>query len=226
MPTFSDLILREDDDQKLANLRPLVPVDEDEQEVIDRLVEAWCDPQTGGPLERMDWFGDEVPDHPAVLAGVDLINANTREPIDLGQLLRAVIERLEAGPPTTPKPDPAIILIGCRIHTCNAAGLTVPANLKALGCLFNENTDFSDAAFSGENTDFRYAAFSGKNTDFSDAAFSGENTYFSRAAFSGKNTDFSHAAFSGKNTDFSDAAFSGENTYFSRAAFSGKNTDF
>ncbi|MEM9021124.1 MAG: hypothetical protein AAGC44_11210, partial [Planctomycetota bacterium] len=227
MPTVSELILREGDDQKLANLRPLVAKGEDEQEVIDRLVDAWCGPQAGdlvNELYRLSF--EELPYHPAAITGVDLINSNTMEPIDLGHLLRAVINRLKSSPPLENQTNPFIILIGCRIHACNATGLNLPVSLIATGCLFNVDTTFNYASFSGEFTYFSETTFSGKTTEFYNATFSGENISFAGARFSGDYTYFRDATFSGVNTDFSEATFAGEWAEFNGSTFSGKFTIF
>lgn len=84
-----------------------------------------------------------------------------------------------------------------------------------------ENTEFTETVFSGRKISFMRTSFSGENTSFEEATFSSEITTFDLATFSGEKTSFDHATFTSEITSFDAATFSAKFTSFNRATFSG-----
>ena len=178
-------------DADYENLPPLVPVGEDREAILNRVVQAWAD----APDDLGDF--DSLEQHPTTLRRIDLRDDNENAaPIDLADLIRRAIDA--AAGHTIPN----VYLLGCRIRSCNAEGLDIPGAFYCPFCQFSADTDFINATFSADadftnarfraNASFRIARFRA-DASFRDATFSA-NAYFRIATFSA-NADFTEARF-------------------------------
>ncbi|CAN5615390.1 hypothetical protein BH23PLA1_BH23PLA1_38260 [soil metagenome] len=170
-------------DAEYEALPPLVPKGEDREAVIERVVEGWCTS-----------LGETDPEAHAraggfVLRKVALVDGNTNEPIDLGELTRRVAERLaeNADAPASGKTR-HILLFGCLIPKCDLSEQTIPCTLIIRRGLFRNNADISQVVFKGisefAGTRFGVEAHFGGAT-FGDWARFGGATFGDEADFGG-----------------------------------------
>jgi len=199
--------------------RPLVPLGADREEVLNAVVDGWCTP-VGEHL-----MNDELILAVGTLVGVSFHDANRDEPIDLGELIRRVEDRL--GPAErgeVGRSDLAIRLLECEITVCRSAHLVIRPRFLAPWTRFKGSTSFIGTSFQ-EEAFFRRAEFGnvarfdgakfGDKVDFSGVEF-GEMALFVRAKF-GEGTNFLAAVF-GDRAGFYKAAF-GDCACFNRAKF-------
>lgn len=190
-------------------LPPLVPKGVEPESVLGPLVEAWA--------TRLEANGsDDTKASPCVtLDRVALLNGNTGEPINLGELFEFVRKRIQGGaPPDGFVPGTAMALRGCYVPDATAFNSTLRCHFITAACLF-KRTDFSGTLFGGDAR-FDHAAFTG-NARFSGATFGG-NARFYRASFSGR-AQFGEVSFNG-DTLFARASF-GQYTQFDGTTFGG-----
>ena len=193
------------------DLPPLVPKGEDRAKILAAVVEGWCT-----SLGKPDYIDAHLAAGGFMLDRVNLWDANTDEAIDLGDLLRAVEQRLrDEGAPDTFKqcPDVYILLSGCRVHVCNASGLNIRPRFVAIGVRFGHSARFLNATF-GDSANFFRATF-GDSASFFRATF-GDSARFSNATF-GDSASFGWATFGGS-ASFWNATF-GDSANFEFATF-------
>jgi hypothetical protein len=179
-------------DEEWASLPPLVPKGEDRAAAIDRTIAGWLESK-GHDLSA----ADRVAAGGFYLDRVALVDGNTGEPIDLGELLSEVEGRLrEAGEPEEfrSRPDLHVILRCCRIDACSCERLNVRPRFTALGSRFGDGASFESATFGGF-ANFDSATF-GSGASFDSATFGSEAT-FDSATF-GFGASFASATFGGR----------------------------
>ncbi len=227
-------------EMETRKLPPLVAVGEDREEVLNRVVNDWVE-KTPSLLDgkadlRRGWV--TAIEHPAALKGVELRDDNPdAEPIDLGDLMRRVQEKLEHTHPGVTRPLVVVALGDCVIPHCNAGFVELAGHLLLLSCRFSGTTCFDSASFSGY-TLFQSVLFDGnaffgsasfrEDADFKSASFR-EGAYFGSASFGG-DASFPSASFVG-HAFFESVSFDGnasfrfvsfdESTFFESASFSG-----
>lgn len=184
-----------------AALPPLVKKGEDREAKIEEIVTGWCASKDArGWREHIEKGGFS-------LERVALVDGNTEEPIDLGELVRRVEERLrEQGAPKEFEEQgrPRIILRGCRVDKCNCEGLNIRPRWTCERVAFGDDANFSSARF-GHAASFKASTF-GYTARFDSATFGGW-ALFESATF-GHSARFESATF-GAWTSFGGATFDG-----------------
>ncbi|MCC6970051.1 MAG: pentapeptide repeat-containing protein, partial [Phycisphaerales bacterium] len=196
-------------------LPPLVGPEEDRDEVINTLVDAWCtDLITGWPEEHTSEHAFSGYSETRVVHGVVLDHVKLQDshgdPIDLIDLLNCVADTLRTRHPDIPSGglrQCRVVLRACSIPSCEGTQgrpLKLPCDFVSVACKFAAGVNFTSAAFAG-GAWFRSAAFAGVAW-FRSAAFAGD-ARFDSAAFAGV-AWFRSAAFAG-DARFDSAAFAG-----------------
>ena len=185
------------------NFRPLVEIGQDREAALNAVVEGWL-----RPIDP-SWDINQILDSEGTLRDVALFDANTGEPIDLGELIRRVEERL--GPPADAqfmgRSDLAIRLVGCQVYVCNCNELVIRPRFLAT------DTSFGGAA-RGSRVGIREIDF--HNTRFGDWAVFFGATFGNAARFVG--ATFGDGAWFG-GTTFGDGAWFGGTTFGDWAGF-------
>ena len=193
-----------------ANLPPLVKKGEDREAVIEKIVTGWCTSTSAYSCEEHIGRGGFA------LERVALVDGNTGEPIDLGELVKRVEKQLrETGAPEEFKQrrDLHIILRGCRVDLCNCAGLKIRPRWTCQRVAFDDRASFASATF-GDKARFESAKF-GDRARFQSATF-GDEASFDSATF-GDSARF-HSARFGFGARFDSATF-GDRATFAFATF-------
>jgi hypothetical protein len=167
--------------------RPLVPLGANREEILEAVVQGWLTP-VGEGLDI-----DDLMEAPGTLVGVHLYDENSKQTIDLGELLRRMEERLgfATGAGLNVRPDLAIRLSRCQMELCNCVKMVIRARFVASITHFGENASFSGTTF-GDGAGFDLSTF-GDGARFDGAKF-GNNARFDRAKF-GNNARFRKATF-------------------------------
>ena len=182
-----------------ANLPPLVRKGEDREQVIERVVTGWCTSMRETDPEKHVAKGGFMLDR------VALVDENTGEPIDLGELVRRVEERLlaERAPEEFEfREELHIILRACRVDECRCSGLKIRPRWTTYRVAFGEHARFGSSTF-GDDASFHAAAF-GDCAQFDCATF-GNYARFGSATF-GDSARFDSADF-GDEAQFDSAKF-------------------
>jgi hypothetical protein len=198
-------------DECFAAIPALVKKGEDRRQVIDAILAKWLCTSTKAPGEGDNPIEAHVASDGFFLDRVAFIDENTNEPIDLGEILRLLENRLvDNGEPASfrGRPDLLILLRRCRIDRCNCRGLNIRPRFVAYQTKFGDGADFSRAIF-GDGTDFSLATF-GDRTCFRTTIFGKRARFFgatfgTKAIFNGahfrENADFVMSRF-GRNASF------------------------
>ena len=195
------------------NLPPLVPKGADREAILEKIVAGWC---TATGFDPEFFLRAHVARGGCCLEGANLWDANNDEPIDLGDLLMRVAERLrEEGAPSASRerPDLHILMRACRADICQAHELFVRPRFWTVGVRFGNRTTFARTVLP-ERTSFREASF-GSCVSFSRTRF-GAGASFWHTTF-GDAADFVAARF-GRSAKLDDASF-GEGASFCYATF-------
>jgi uncharacterized protein YjbI with pentapeptide repeats len=195
------------------NLPPLIPKGEDREAILERIVAGWCTATGIDPEEDLEGHIDAGG---YCVERVRFWDANTEEPVDLGDLLRRVEERLRSeGEPKEFKdrPDLETLIRACAIPRCDAGECIVRPRFSTYGVRFGDSADFSFAQFGG-SASFDDAQF-GDSARFAHAQF-GDSARFDGAQF-GDSARFDSAQF-GDSASFDVAQF-GDSARFSYAEF-------
>ncbi len=193
-----------------AALPPLVKKGEDREAKIEEIVTGWCTSK-----DECDWK-DHIEMGGFSLERVALVDENTDEPIDLGELVRRVEKHLrEQGAPQEfeEKENLHIILRGCRVDKCSCRGVNIRPHWTCERVAFGHGASFSSATF-GREASFHSSTFGGR-ARFASAKF-GDEASFESATFGGR-TSFRSATF-GNRATFEFATF-GEPATFEFATF-------
>ncbi len=213
------------------SLPALVRAGQNRDAEVKRIIDAWCsqyrvvhDPKAniyeavdrhiaavGLAVEGVSFWDETAPGETDGRPGA---------PIDLGDLLRQVEDRLHHDAPDQFKqrPDLYIPLKRCWVHQCNARGVRVRPRFVSLQVRFDQ-VDLSGARF-GDSARFVFAKF-GDSASFIHATF-GDSASFWSAKF-GDEAGFDKATF-GDSANFGVATF-GDSASFWSATF-GHNARF
>lgn len=225
--------LTEEEWNNLHITDPLVKTGEDRETKLAELVDKWCThlgPKDGGDPAFWRSWDDYSVFGACMLDRVALWDANTKEPIDFGDLLRMVETRLRSdGAPEEfgGRHDLLIALRCCRIDLCNAVGCTVRPRFICGGCKFVDDASFLASTF-GDGTSFASTMF-GDVARFDEATFGAYASFASvsfacaaifRAAKFGYGASFQRASFA---TDASnDPDLFGDSACFDDVEFGGR----
>jgi len=189
------------------SLPPLVAKGEDREEVIGALVEAWCTPMVG------EVRGNESPG--VTLNLVALVDANTGQPVDLGELLRRVEARLRElgeGEDYRFRQELRIVLRGCRVDACHSSKCTVRPRLMCHCTKFPVGASFRGAKL-GDGVNFVSSTL-GNYTTFERTRLGSSASFW--GAMVGDSANFKWSRF-GNNASFEGATL-GDYSSFEGAA--------